>query len=158
MQIPKPLPTPCISLVASIDVVAHVVEDEVAEVGEEVIVREVVATSSHAGALPKNLIAPLPYRIQRGEASETYSPVDRVRGGRDGVTGGSSSKGTTVGVRVSRCDLFVAARDRRRRILIGAAVWRDVGSTHVRVRDSPRSDVLDRGPAVRKLSVSDWQK
>ena len=39
MQIPKPLPTPCISLVASIDVVAHVVEDEVAEVGEEVVVR-----------------------------------------------------------------------------------------------------------------------
>ena len=39
MQIPKPLPTPCISLVAGIDVVAHVVEDEVAEVGEEVVVR-----------------------------------------------------------------------------------------------------------------------
>ena len=36
MQIPKPLPTPCISLVAGVDVVAHVVEDEVAEVGEEV--------------------------------------------------------------------------------------------------------------------------
>ena len=81
--------------------------------------------------------------------SETCSPVDRVRGGRDGVTGGSSSKGTTVGVRVSRCDLFVAARVRRHRILIGAAAWRDVGSTHVRVRDSPRSDVSDRGPAVR---------
>ena len=69
--------------------------------------------------------------------SETCSPVNRVRGGRDGVTGGSSSKGTTVGVRVSRCDLFVAARVRRHRILIGAAAWRDVGSTHVRVRDSP---------------------
>ena len=90
--------------------------------------------------------------------SETCSPVDRVRGGRDGVTGGSSSKGTTVGVRVSRCDLFVAARVRRHRILIGTAAWRDVGSTHVRVPDSPRSDVSDRGPAVRELSVSDWQK
>ena len=90
--------------------------------------------------------------------SETCSPVDRVRGGRDGVTGGSSSKGTTVGVRVSRCDLFVAARVRRHRILIGAAAWRDVGSTHVRVRDSPQSDVSDRGPAVKDLSVSDWQK
>ena len=66
MQIPKPLPTPCISLVAGIDVVAHVVEDEVAEVGEEVVVREVVAASSRASALPKNLIAPLPYRITRG--------------------------------------------------------------------------------------------
>ena len=32
--------------------------------------------------------------------SETRSPVDHVRGGRDGVTGGSSSKETTVGVRV----------------------------------------------------------
>ena len=40
MQIPKPLPTPCISLVAGVDVVAHVVEDEVAEVGEEVVVGE----------------------------------------------------------------------------------------------------------------------
>ena len=39
MQIPKPLPTPCISLVAGVDVVAHVVEDEVAEVEEEVVVR-----------------------------------------------------------------------------------------------------------------------
>ena len=38
MQIPKPLPTPCISLVAGVDVVAHVVEDEVAEVGEEVVI------------------------------------------------------------------------------------------------------------------------
>ena len=33
MQIPKPLPTPCISLVAGVDVVAHV-EDEVAKIGE----------------------------------------------------------------------------------------------------------------------------
>ena len=39
MQIPKPLPTPCISLVIGVDVVAHVIEDEVAEVGEEVVVR-----------------------------------------------------------------------------------------------------------------------
>ena len=39
MQIPKPLPTPYISLVAGVDVAAHAVEDEVAEVGEEVIVR-----------------------------------------------------------------------------------------------------------------------
>ena len=39
MQIPKPLPPPCISLVVDVDVVAHVVEDEVAEVGEEVVVR-----------------------------------------------------------------------------------------------------------------------
>ena len=52
MQIPEPLPTPCISLVASIDVVAHV-EDEVAEVGEEIVVREVVAASSHVSVLPK---------------------------------------------------------------------------------------------------------
>ena len=50
--------------------------------------------------------------------SETYYPVDRVRGGRDGVTGGSSSKGTMVGVRVSRCDLFVAARVRGHNTLI----------------------------------------
>ena len=39
MQIPKPLPTPCISLVAGVGVVAHVIEDDVAKVGEEVIVR-----------------------------------------------------------------------------------------------------------------------
>ena len=70
MQIPKPLPTPCISLVAGVDVVAHVVEDKVAEVGEEVVVHEVIAASSCASALPKNLIAPLPYRITRGGVPE----------------------------------------------------------------------------------------
>ena len=43
-----------------VDVVAHVLEDEVAEVGEEIVVREVVVASSRASALPKNLIAPLP--------------------------------------------------------------------------------------------------
>ena len=96
MQIPKPLPTPCISLVAGVDVVAHVVEDEVAEVGEEVVVREVVAASSRASALtknlivreviaassrasalPKNLIAPLPYRITRGGVAEACCPFSR---------------------------------------------------------------------------------
>ena len=76
MQIPKPLPTPCISLVAGVDVVTHV-EDEVAEVGEEVVVREVVAASSRTSALPKNLIAPLPYRITRGGVPEACRPVFR---------------------------------------------------------------------------------
>ena len=76
MQIPKPLPTPCISLVAGVDIVAHV-EDEVAEVGEEVVVREVVAANSRASALPKNLIAPLPYRITRGGVPEACCPFSR---------------------------------------------------------------------------------
>ena len=53
-------------------------------------------------SLPKNLFALLPYRKRRGGVSEIYSPVDRVCGGRDGVTGGSSSKGTTVGVRMEQ--------------------------------------------------------
>ena len=74
MQIPKLLPTPYISLVVGVDVVAHVVEDEVAEVGEEVVVREVVAASSRASALPKNLIAPLSYRIMRGGVPEASCP------------------------------------------------------------------------------------
>ena len=77
MQIPKPLPTPCISLVAGVDIVSHVVEDEVAEVGEEVVVHEVVAASSHASALPKNLIAPLPYRITRGRVPEACCPFSQ---------------------------------------------------------------------------------
>ena len=77
MQIPKPLPTPCISLVAGVDVVAHVVEDEVAEVGEEVVVGEVVAASSRASALPKNLIALLPYRITRRGILEACCPFSR---------------------------------------------------------------------------------
>ena len=76
MQIPKPLPTPCISLVAGIDFVAHV-EDEVAEVGEEVVVQEVVAASSRASALPKNLIAPLLYRITRDEVPKACCPFSR---------------------------------------------------------------------------------
>ena len=76
MEIPKLLPTPCISLVAGVDVVAHV-EDEVAEVGEEVVVREVVAASSRASALPKNLNDPLPYRITRGGVPEACYPFSR---------------------------------------------------------------------------------
>ena len=36
-----------------IEVVAHVVEEEVAEVGEKVVVGEVVAASSRESALPK---------------------------------------------------------------------------------------------------------
>ena len=37
---------------AGVEVVAHVVEEEVAEVGEEVVIGEVVATSSRESALP----------------------------------------------------------------------------------------------------------
>ena len=54
------------SSTAGVDIVAHAVEDEVFEVGEEVVVHEVIAASSRASVLPKNLIAPLPYRITRG--------------------------------------------------------------------------------------------
>ena len=65
------------SSTVGVEVVAHVVEDEVAEVGEEVIVREVVAASSRASALPKNLIAPLPYRITRGGVPKACCPFFR---------------------------------------------------------------------------------
>ena len=36
-----------------VEVVAHVIEEEVAKVGEEVVVGEVVAASSRESALPK---------------------------------------------------------------------------------------------------------
>ena len=42
-------------------------------VGEEVVVGKVVAVSSRVSALPKNLIAPLPYRITRGGAGGLLS-------------------------------------------------------------------------------------
>ena len=45
----------------SVDV-AHV-DEKIGDVGEEVVVGEELEASSHASALPKNLIAPLPYRI-----------------------------------------------------------------------------------------------
>ena len=51
---------------------------------------------------PKTYSPLTPYRNQKGMVSETCSPVDRVRGGRDGVTDGNNSKGTTVGVRVEK--------------------------------------------------------
>ena len=42
-------------------------------------------------------------RVRGGRDGVTGgSCVDRVRGGRDGVTGGSSNKGTMVGVRVEQ--------------------------------------------------------
>ena len=54
-----------------------VVEEEVPEVGEEVVVGEVIIISSRAIALPKNLIAPLPYRIARGGLPEACCPFSR---------------------------------------------------------------------------------
>ena len=52
-------------------------EEEVAEIGEEVVVGEDIAVSSRASALPKNLIAPLPYRISRGGVPEACCPFSR---------------------------------------------------------------------------------
>jgi hypothetical protein len=51
--------------------VSHVVDAEAADVWEEVLIGEGVigrrdAVSSRAEALPKNLIAPHPYRFTRG--------------------------------------------------------------------------------------------
>ena len=41
------------SITVGVEVVAHVIEEEVAEVGEEVVFGEVVAASSRESALPK---------------------------------------------------------------------------------------------------------
>jgi hypothetical protein len=63
-------------------VVSHVVDVEAADVREEVLVGEGVvgrrdAFSSRAEALPKNLIAPHPYRFTTGGVPEAYCPVVR---------------------------------------------------------------------------------
>jgi hypothetical protein len=63
-------------------VVSHVVDVEAADVREEVLVGDGVvgrrdAVSSRAEALPKNLIAPHPYRFTRGGVPEAYCPVVR---------------------------------------------------------------------------------
>jgi hypothetical protein len=60
-------------------IVSHV---EATDVREEVLVGEGVvgrhdAVSSRAEALPKNLIAPQPYRFTRGGVPEAYCPVVR---------------------------------------------------------------------------------
>jgi hypothetical protein len=59
-----------------------VVDVEGADVREEVLVGEGVvgrrdAVSSRAEALPKNLIAPHPYRFRRGGVLKAYCPVVR---------------------------------------------------------------------------------
>jgi hypothetical protein len=61
-------------------IVGHVVDVEGADIREEVLVGEGVvgrcdAVSSRAEALPKNLIAPHPYRFTRGEVPEAYYPI-----------------------------------------------------------------------------------
>ena len=43
-----------------VDVITHVVDEEVTRSGKKAVVEEVVAGSSHRSVLPKNLIAPLP--------------------------------------------------------------------------------------------------
>jgi hypothetical protein len=63
-------------------VVSHVVDVEAADTREEVLVGEGVigrrdAVGSRAEALPKNLIAPHPYRFTRGGVPEAYCPIVR---------------------------------------------------------------------------------
>jgi hypothetical protein len=70
----------------SVGVVGHV---QVAKEGVEVVREEVVVVeelvarrrrrdaSSRARALPKNLIAPHPYRFSRGRVPEAYCPISR---------------------------------------------------------------------------------
>ena len=53
-----------------VDVVTHVVDEEVTEVGEE---------GCHRSVLPKNLIAPLPYRITKGGVRRTAVPSRGAR-------------------------------------------------------------------------------
>ena len=67
----------CSSRSVGVLVVRHVVDEEVANVGKEVIVGEVLNASSRASALGKNLIGPLPYRITRGGVLEAYCPLNR---------------------------------------------------------------------------------
>ena len=55
---------------ADVDVLAHAVDEEVAEVGEEFVIEEVVTASSRASAVPKNPIA------TRGRVSEDCCPFD----------------------------------------------------------------------------------
>jgi hypothetical protein len=66
----------------STSIVSNVVDVEAADVREEVLVGEGVvgrrdAVSSRAEALPKNLIAPHPYRFTRGGVLEAYCPIVR---------------------------------------------------------------------------------
>ena len=42
--------------------------------GKKAVVEEVIAGSSHRSVLPKNLIAPLPYRIMKGGVQRTVVP------------------------------------------------------------------------------------
>jgi hypothetical protein len=63
-------------------IVSHVVDVEAADVRELVLVGEGVigqrdTVSSRAEALPKNLIAPHPYRFTRGRVPEAYCPIVR---------------------------------------------------------------------------------
>ena len=57
-----------------VDVVTHVVDEELPRSGKKAIVEVVIAGSSHRSVLPKNLIAPLPYRITKGGVRRTVVP------------------------------------------------------------------------------------
>ena len=47
--------------------------------GKKAVIEEVVAGSSHRSVLPKNLIAPLPYRITKGGVRRTAVPSRGAR-------------------------------------------------------------------------------
>ena len=96
----------------AIGVGAH--DDDEGEVDEQ---RRAVAYET----LPKNLIAPLPYRIWRGGVSEACSPVSRVRSRRDGITGGSSSERNDWGASVRRLSVGCVLPEPRRVQYIGTA-------------------------------------
>ena len=57
--------------------------------GKKAIVEEVVASSSHRSVLPKNLIAPLPYRITKGEVRRTAVPSHGARRKEGWLCGGA---------------------------------------------------------------------
>ena len=90
-------------------------EGEVVEVDEQ---RRAVAYET----LPKNLIAPLPYRIWRGGVSEACSPVNRVRSRRDGITDNSSSERNDWGASARRMGVGCVLTEPRHVQYIGTAV------------------------------------
>ena len=62
-----------------VDVATHVIDEEVTRSGKKDVIEEVVAGSSHRSVLPKNLIAPLPYRITKGGVRRTAVPSRGAR-------------------------------------------------------------------------------
>ena len=122
--------------------------------GKKAIIEEVVAGSSHMSVLPKNLIAPLPYRITKDGVRRTAVPSHGAAGRRAGeeLCGGAkiwngAKRYDTTAARVEPVRSVVRVRPSS--IIVG--LW---PKPHVQVNNSSKKSIVAPPRFVSKKTWS----